>query len=1064
MCATVIAWGSYAQDVTVSGTVTSAEDGSALPGVNVLLKGTTNGTATDADGRYSLSVPASGGILVFSFIGLRTQDISIDGRTKVDIALTLDATELSEVVVTALGIERNKNELGYAAQQVTGDQISAARGVNFVSSLSGRVSGLDVKTANTMGGGANVVIRGYKSIGGNNQALFVIDGIPVTNANLNTSNQQTGRVGVDYGNAAADINPDNIASVNVLKGAAATALYGSRAANGVIMITTKKAKKNSFSTSIETGMTWGAIDKSTFIRYQKQYGAGYVPAFGANRTYDDGSLPTPVYGDDASYGPIFDGQPVYQWDALDPFSPNYHKSTPWVGAKNDPSTFYETSVANNTSINISAGGEKTTFRFGYTRNDETGVLPNSELDKNLFNFSASSELMKKLTVTASANYSRIVGTGRYGTGYNGNNVNQAFRQWWQTNVDMKDQKDAYFRNEKNVTWNWNAAGTGPLYTDNAYWTRYQNYNNDSRDHFFGYATLNYEVTDWLSILGRAAYDGTTDMQEERIAVGSAGTSSYGRFNRSYNEQNYDLILNFKKDIAQDFSIKGLLGSNLRRTYLSSIRATTNGGLVVPGLYSLSNSLSPINAPAEQFERVGVDGIFGNVTIGYKNLAFIEASARRDKATTLPEGNNEYFYPSIAGNFVFSEVVKVPWLNNGKIRANYAEVGNAAPALSVYDVYDKPTGFGSIPIFSMPSTKNNSNLKPERTRSIELGMEADFLENRVGFDFSYYKTNTFDQVLNVAVTAATGFTGKWVNSGEIENKGIEASVFGTPVQAGDFSWMVRVNFTRNRNEVISLYGEGASKVTNYTITTLQGGVSLNAGVGYPYGVIRGKDFVYTNGERTVNASGYYMTSAASNLVIGNPNPDWLGGIYNELKYKGISLNFLIDIRHGGDIFSLDQWYGQATGLYSESAGRNENGVLSRELVADGGGILLPGVQADGTPNTVYGENLDGDGQLPFGYAANGYAGAPHKWYVYDGSFVKLREMVLSYSLPESVISKFKVFKGINVSLIGRNLWIIDKNMKYSDPEESLSAGNANGGYQSGSYPMVRSYGFNVKFNF
>lgn len=1064
MCAIGISLGSYAQDMTVSGRVTSAEDGSSLPGVNVLVKGTTSGTTTDAAGNYSLSVPASGGVLIFSFIGFRGQEIEIGGRTTIDISLALDATELSEVVVTALGIERNKNELGYAAQQVTGDQITSNRNVNFVSSLSGKVSGLDIKTANTMGGGANVVIRGYKSIGGNNQALFVIDGIPVTNANTNTASQQTGRAGVDYGNAAADINPDNIASVNVLKGAAATALYGSRAANGVIMITTKKAKKNSFSTSVETGMTWGAIDKSTFVQYQKQFGAGYTPFFGANKNFDDGSLPTPVYGDDASYGPIFDGQPVYHWDALDPFSPNYHKSKPWVAAKNNPSTFYETAVTKNTSVNIAAGGEKTTFRFGYTRNDETGVLPNSELAKNLFNFNASSELTKKLTVTSSANYSRIVGTGRYGTGYNGNNPNQGFREWWQSNVDIKELKEAYFRNRKNVTWNWNAAATGPLYADNPYWGRYENYNNDSRDHFFGYATLNYEVTDWFSILGRAAYDGTNDMQEERIAVGSSGTSSYTRFNRSYNEQNYDLLLNFKKDISSDISFRGLLGSNMRRTYLTSIRAATNGGLVVPKLYSLSNSLNPINAPTEEYERVGVDGIFGSVTLGYKNLAFVEATARQDQSTTLPAGNNKYFYPSVSGNFVFSEIIKAPWLSNGKIRANYAEVGNSAPALSVNNVYDKPAGFGSIPIFSLPSTKNNSDLKPERTKSIEIGAEVDFLQNRVGFDFSVYKTNTFDQVLNVAVTGATGYTGKWVNSGEIQNKGLEASVFGTPVQTDDFSWMVRVNFTSNRNEVVSLYGEGASKVTNYTIASVPGGVSLNAGVGFPYGVIRGKDFVYTNGEKTVNASGYYMTSSASNLVIGNPNPDWLGGIYNELKYKGVSLNFLIDIRHGGDIFSLDQWYGQATGIYPESAGKNANGVLSREPVANGGGILLPGVQADGTPNTVYGENLDGDGQLPFGYAANGYSGAPHKWYVYDASYVKLREAVLTYSLPESVIGKLKAFKGISVSLIGRNLWIIDKKMKYSDPEESLSAGNANGGYQSGSYPMVRSYGFNIKFNF
>lgn len=1064
MCAIVVSWGAYAQDVTVSGRVTSTEDGSALPGVNVLVKGTANGTATDADGKYSLSVPASGATLVFSFIGLKAQEIEVGGRTTIDVSLALDATELSEVVVTALGIERNKNELGYAAQQISGEKISQARGVNVVNSISGKVSGVDVKSSNAMGGSTNVVIRGYKSIGSNNQALFVIDGVPVSNANTNTSAQQAGGVGVDYGNAAADINPDNVASINVLKGAAATALYGSRAANGVVMITTKKGKKNSFDITINSGIIWGEMDKSTFAKYQHEYGGSYDQSFDAPLAGGlDGAQPTVWFGDDASYGPKFDPTlNVYQWDSRDPNSPNYLHATPWVAAKNGPATFYETSMQSNQSIALSAGGDKTTFKFAYTRSDEKGMLPNSTLDKDMFNFSSTSEVTKKLTVTASANYSKIVGMGRFGTGYNGNNVNQTFRQWTQTNVDNLQQKEAYFNEHKNVTWNWNSAATGALYSNNAYWERYQNYNNDSRNHFFGYATLNYQIADWVSVMGRAAFDGTNDLQEERIAIGSASQSRYARFNRNYQESNFDLIVNFKKDINQDFSFHGLVGSNIRRTNLNSIRAATNGGLFVPRLYSLSNSINPIAAPAEEYTRVGVDGIFASATFGYKRMLYLEATARQDKSTTLPSDDNTYFYPSVSGNFVFSEVVKVPWLTDGKIRANYAKVGNDAPALSLYDVYDKPTAFGTAQIFSLPNVKQNGNLVSENTKSIEIGMEAGFLENRVGFDFTWYKTNSFDQILNVAVTGASGFTGKWVNSGEVQNKGIEASVWGTPVQLDNFSWTINVNFTRNRNEVVSLYDEGGQTVTNYPIATLQGGVSLNAAVGQPYGVIRGKDFVYTNGERTVNAAGYYMTSSASNIVIGNPNPDWLAGINNTLEYKGVSLNFLIDIRHGGDLFSLDQWYGEATGLYPNSAGLNARGVESRLPVANGGGILLPGVQADGSPNTVYGENLDGYGQTPFGYVANGQAGAPHKWYVYDGSYIKLREAALSYSLPEGVVSKLRVFKGIQVSLIGRNLWIIDKNMKYSDPEESLSSGNANGGYQSGAYPMYRNYGFNVKF--
>jgi TonB-dependent SusC/RagA subfamily outer membrane receptor len=551
----------YAQERIISGRITSGRDGSPVPGVNVVVKGTTTGVFSDANGEYKLALN-SGNVLVFTFIGLKTVETEIGARTTIDVEMEEDITQLNEVVVTALGIERNRNELAYSAQQINGKDVSANRSVNFVNSLSGKVSGVDIKTSNVMGGSTNVVIRGYKSISGNNQALFVIDGIPVSNANLNTAAQRAGGVGTDFGNAAADINPDNIESVNVLKGAAATSLYGSRAANGVIMITTKKGRKNSFELTINSGVTWGTIDKSTYTRYQKEYGGSYDQTFGAPLTGGlDGSVPSVWFGDDASYGPKFDGSLVYQWDARDPFSPNYLKARPWVAAKNDPTTFYERSMNSNQSIAITAGGENAVFKFAYTRSDEKGSLPNSYLDKDLVNFSTTYDLTKRLTVSGSANYSRIVGIGRYGTGYNGKNPNQTFRQWWQTNVDIKEQKEAYFRNKKNVTWNWNAAGTGPLYSDNPYFSRYENYSNDSRDHIFGYATMNYKITDWLDVLGRAGFDGTFDLQEERLAVTSAGTPNYSRFNRIYNESNYDLIVNFNKKFA-DITLRGLVGGNM----------------------------------------------------------------------------------------------------------------------------------------------------------------------------------------------------------------------------------------------------------------------------------------------------------------------------------------------------------------------------------------------------------------------------------------------------------------------------------------------------------------------
>lgn len=1072
---TILSHCALAQDLNVSGRVTDANDGVPLPGVNVVVKGTTNGTVTDTEGKYSLTVPPGSSVLIFSFIGLVTQEIDVNGRQVIDVPMRADVTQLNEVVVTALGIERKRNELPYAAQQVTGEQITTTRNANFVNALSGKVAGIDIKTNNNLGGSTNVVIRGYKSITGNNQALFVIDGVPVSNANTNSIAQRNGGTGVDYGNAAADINPDNIASINVLKGAAASALYGSRAANGVIMITTKKGRKDSFSVTVNSGVTVGVIDKTTYAEYQNEYGAGYGSAF-QQGDLGQGLGPAVQFDADASFGPRFDPNlMVYHWDALDPFSPNYGKMRPWVAAENDPSEFFETAVTSNQNITLMGGTDKTVFKLAYTRVDDKGVLPNSKLDKDLFNFSASYDVSDRLTIGASANYSLVKGIGRYGTGYSGNNPNQQFRQWWQVNTDIKQQKEAFFRNGLNVSWNWaDLTGTGrPIYSDNPYWTRYKNYANDTRDHYFGYATASYKITDWMEAIGRIAFDATTDFQEERVAVGSSGVrysvnptvapvtmaSLYARFDQQYTETNYDLLLNFNKKISKSFSFTGLLGSNLRRTHLKLMKAVTNGGLVVPELYSLSNSVSPIQPPLEEDFRVGVDGIFANANFGYKEMLYLDLSGRRDKSTTLPSNDNSYFYFSTSAGFVFSKLMNAPWLTFGKLRANYAEVGNDPVPLSLYDVYDKPTAYGSVPMFSLPNTKNNPALVAERTKSIEAGVEAEFFEGRVGFDFTWYKSNSFDQAIPVNLTSATGYVARFVNSGEVENQGIEVSAFATPVETGNFSWTLGLTFTRNRNEVVSLYSDAVTNVQlSDVINPLQGAVTTNAAVGHPYGVLKGTDFIYTNGQRTVNAQGRYMATASSAEIIGNPNPDWLGGISNTLNYKNIKLNFLIDIRHGGDIFSLDQWYGEGTGLYPITAGLNELGVPKRDPVAENGGVILPGVKEDGSTNDIRTSNEDGS-DTAFGYPNS----PPRAWYVFDGSYIKLREVAITYSIPSSWISRLRPLKGIDVSLVGRNLWIIDKNLQYSDPEETLSSGNSTNGYQSGAYPAVKTYGFNVKFN-
>lgn len=1052
----------FAQTRSITGQVKDSKGG-PVPFANITIKGTNSGTSSDVNGNFRIEIK-EGESLIISSTSFAEQEVKVGAASTLTITLQQQGN-LQEVVVTALGIRRTRNQVPYAAQQIAGDEVNKSRNSNFVQNLSGKVAGLDIKQNNSLGGSTNVLLRGVKSITGDNQALFVVDGVPYNNANTNTAGQKAAQGGYDYGNAAADINPDDIASVTVLKGAAASALYGSQGANGVILITTKKGGKG-LGITVNSGVTVGKVDKSTFAKYQKQYGAGYGQFYGPNEDeyfnrFDidgDGTadLVAPML-EDASYGGAFDPNLlVYQWDAFDPTSPNFGKPRPWVGAANDPTDFFETPVSSNQSVYIDGGTDRGSFKLGYTRTDDKGYMPNSKIAKNLVNFGGSYNITPKLTASGVVNFSNIKGKGRYGTGYDGasaRNLMTNFKQWWQVNADIKELKEAYFRTRQNVTWNWkNPDNLIPNFWDNPYWTRNENFSNDTRNRYFGNASLNYKITDWLNLLGRIALDSYDELQEERIAVGSVAPSEYSRFNRSYTETNYDLLANLDKDLTTDINFKALVGFNLRRQHTQSIRATTNGGLIVPHVYALTNSLNTPNAPIEFDGTREVQGTFAGATFTWKEMITLDATIRRDKASTLPEGNNVYYYPSVSGGFTFSKLLTgATWLSYGKLRANYAEVGNDAPIYSVNDVYAAVPPFGSNPQSSVTGAKNNADLVPERTRSFEVGIEMAFAKNRAGFDVTAYNAKSVDQIMPVILSTATGYNSKFLNAGTVENKGIEVSVFATPVQTQNFSWTINVNFARNRNKVVKLF-EGAD---NLVLQDFQGGVSLNATLGQPYGQIRGNDYVYfddnkSDANRIVGPNGRYRLSTNSNNVIGNANPDWTGGVSNTLKFGDVSFSFLIDTRQGGDIFSLDQFYGQGTGIYPESVALNDLGNPSRDPVASGGGIILPGVKDDGTVNDIRRANSEGT----LGYRQ------PTAGFVYDASYIKLREASINYTLPKTFVSKLKYFKGIDVALSGRNLWIIDKNIPYADPEESMSAGNLQG-YQVGAYPTARTFTLNVK---
>ena len=1072
---------SFAQDRVVTGVVTD-NSGLPIPGVNVLVKGTTSGTQTDIDGKYSVKASTTQ-TLVFNFIGMKSQEVSA-ASSPINVKMKDDAIELEGVVVTALGVKRDKKSLGYATQEVKGKDLNAGgTGGNILNDLSGKVAGVQVRRTNNFGGSTDVVGRGVRNLTGGNQMLIVIDGVPINNSNTNSTAQRTGRgTSFDYGSSASDINPADIESVNVLKGPAASALYGYLAGNGVLMITTKKGKsgKKGIGVTVSSEAIFGSIDKSTFIKYQDKYGAGYGLYYGPDEDAyfnqadidGDGNQDdlVPFY-EDASFGAAFDGHLVYQWDAFTPYSPNYGQKTAWKNAKNGPITFFETPVSLNNSISIEDADDKSSFLINFSNLKQTGLLPNSELKKNNFSAKFTHKFTEKLSASVYASYITQNTIGRNSTGYN-DNIMSNFRQWWQTNVDLKSLEQVYNASGgQNVTWNIKSeTDLTPAYWDNPYFQRYKNYQNDSRDRFVGYINLDYKVNNWLSALTRISNDSYSELQEERRSIGSIASefginrldesSGYQRFNRNYRENNYDLIFNAYKDYGK-FDVRGLAGGSIKRVNTSSILASTQGGLLLPNLYSLQNSVGTLPFPLESDITEGVNSYYGQLTLGYKKLVYLEGTARRDAFSSLPEGNNTLTTKSISGSVIFSELVKPSWLNYGKLRVAYAESPLGSPTQSLIDIYPKIDPFGDQQLFSVSSIKNNPNLQPVKTDTKEIGLEMSMLNRRLNVDFTMYKSFTKDQIFNVPYSTSTGYNARVVNAGSVENKGFELQLTGTPVKTANFSWDVTLNWSSNRNEVVSL----VDGVDNLQLGSFQGGVTINAQVGQPFGTIKGTDFTYYDsdgdgigdGDRIVGANGRYVLNNNTNNIIGNVNPDWIGGIKNSFTYKSFDFSFLIDMQKGGDIFSLDRSYGLATGLYDETAALNDLGNPLRDPVASGGGIILPGVYADGTPNTTR-----APGPEYFGNSF-GYRRQPNKAFIYDASYIKLREVAISYSFPKKWIGKMSL-DALKLSLVGTNLWIIQKHLPDADPESGLGSGNLSSGYSVGSLPSTRNIGCNLTFKF
>ncbi len=1111
----------FAQTRTISGTVTSADDGSGIPGVTVQVKGTTVGTTTDMDGKYSIDVKPNYKTLVFSFVGMKTQEVPIGSSNTINVTMQTEAIAMDEVVVTALGISREKKSLGYAVQEVGGEDLTRGKNDNVINALSGKVAGVYITNNTNMGGGSNVIIRGATSLTGNNQALFVVDGVPIVNVNANDAAQLSGRSGYDYGSPVNDLNPSDIESVSVLKGGAATALYGSRAANGVILITTKKGSrnkgglKNNFRVEYNNTTMWSSMDKSTFPVYQKNYGEGYGPYYSGPLAdgmptdypglyhYDfdgDGTLDyvTPTT-EDASMGSHYDPNLLaYQWESFYPGLPTYMKKTPYVMGAHGPDYFFKTGYQETNSIAVSTGSEHSTFRLAYTNQNIGGIMPNSSLKKHVLNISGSTDIGDKITVSAAANYFNINTIGRNHTGYS-DNILSSFRQWFNLGVDMKMQEDYYNMTHKNITWNpVSENDLVPIYWDNPYWQRYENYESDSKDRVMGFVKADWDITEDLKFTAKYTLDHYNYLIEERKAVGSVAgefgvgrpdvTSGYARKTIDFTETNFDLMLKYNKNLTEDFNLNLMAGSNIRRTTLEEVYVSTNGGLAVPGTYALNNSASPMLPPVESYEPVGVNGYFGSLSLGWKNMLYLDGTYRYDISSTLPVDNRAYGYYSASLGFIFSELINADWLDHGKVRFSYAQIGNDAPWGSTQNAYNVVAPFGNVTLASMQTIKNNPTLMPEISSTAEAGLELNMLNNRVRFDFSVYNIQTVNAIIPISVSSAAGYRAEYKNIGEMQNKGVEIALGFTPVKKKKFSWDINFNWSTNKNKVITL-GEG---VDNLQLASLQGGISINAREGEPYGVIQGTDFVYApDGSPIVKSNGYYMKTSTSDIVIGNIIPDWTAGMNNVFNFGNFSASFLIDMRMGGSLFSLDQWYGMGTGLYAETDFKNDLGNPVRDPIYDKDGnelwpyIDLPGYDpANGYGDKSGGMILDGvtwtdtngDGKPDEGdeftkntrrvsgldYRVWGWSRNPNAKFIYDASFVKLREVTINYNLPKKLFEN-NFIHSASIGLVGTNLWIIYKNLPHADPEASQAAGNIQG-WQSGVMPATRNYGFNLKINF
>jgi TonB-linked SusC/RagA family outer membrane protein len=1031
--ALAIVLSSIAQERTVSGRVTSTDDGSSLPGVNVILKGTTTGTASDSDGKFTLSIPPSGGILVFSFIGLESKEVEVGDRSIVDVSLALDITQLSEVVVTAMGIESNKRSLGTSISQVSSDKIADTRQTNVVNSLTAKVAGVRVQsTSGMVGASSSIFIRGFTSFTQSNQPLFVVDGIPIDN----TGGGNALQTGVSNSNRAIDLNPDDIESMSILKGPAAAVLYGSRAVAGAIIITTKKGTAGQKS-SVSFTSNYNMVEVNRLPKYQNRY------AQGLNGVFDPNALD--------SWGPEIAGQTVT----------NYLGQPETLTAYPDNvKDIFKTGSNFQNSINFSGGNEKSNFIVSYSNLKEDGVIKNNELTRNTFKINAKTQLTKKLNIEGSATYFNTRSTR---TPIGNQQANPLFRGYFLPRsfnlknypYELPNGSQSYFDNT----------------ADNPLWTIENNTYEDRVDRILGYLNIGYDFTEWLSLNYKIGTDAYLENIKAIDAVGGKGngftspaqTGGTRDANAYVQQTSSYLNLTANKEFG-NFTTSVLLGnevnqSYMRNQYVNAVGASVDGF----GQVTSYTTYTPFN----DLDMRRLIGIYGQATVGYKNVAFITVSGRNDWSSTFVKEKNSFFYPSINGSFIFSDAFPVlkqnKFFNFGKVRASAVKVGREATlyATDTYFAKSNPAnGFGPQIIFpfrgqqgySLSNTSGNPEIGPEFTTSTEVGVELGFFQNRITADFAYFNTHSTDIILDAPTSPASGFATQTRNAGELKTYGYELTLGAIPVKTSSFSWEINANWSKVVNNVIAI-DPLVTSIFLGGFTTPQ--TRLEAG--QRYGVIVGNGFNKdASGNLLITSTGAGAGTPSANTavveVIGDPNPDWTGGITNTLTYKGISLSFLLDVRKGGDVISRNIRDLRIRGVVEETGDRDKTYIVE--------GVLRDPVNnADGTPRAL----LDGEGApIPntIALTAQQYFTSIYNTQgssmVFDASWVRLRELSLAYSFPKSLLNKTP-FGSAQLVFTGRNLFLYAPNYPHLDPEVNTQGVSNSQGIEFNTLPQTRTYG-------